>query len=107
MLEGVARKGGTITYGQLMGALGLRTEIPANRALIGTVLDDISRACAREHKPLLPALVHRKTAGIPRPSETFFRFVREELKVTVDDEDQFLQRQLDAVWRAYCVFQRW
>ncbi len=75
MLAERARKGGTITYSDLMRHVGMTANFPNDRKVMGSMLGEISRETAREHGFMLSALAVLKNTGIP--SDSFFEQVED------------------------------
>lgn len=76
-VEGVAASGRSTTYEPVMATIGLRPDMPPHRKEIAIVLEKISRRSFKKRGLLLSALVHRKTAGMTKPSPAFFELAKE------------------------------
>lgn len=88
----VARNRGLTTYGELEPI----AELPA--VSIGPlVLDGISRAEAREGRPMLSAVVVNQDTG--RPGDGFYRLAAEIGRAAIPDPDAFWIEELEALYR--------
>lgn len=99
-LEEVASKRQNVTYEPVMSLVGLRWQTPQDRLTIGRILGAISRQTHAEHGILLTVIVHRKTAGRPRPGEGFFELSLG-LGYEWDDNDEFVEDETEKVWDFY------
>ncbi|MFA4937827.1 hypothetical protein [Brevundimonas sp.] len=64
----------TVEYGKLMAAVGLSSNNPHDRRLIGSALDGLSRDSLKCEGFLISALVVLKSTG--RPSDGFYKLAR-------------------------------
>ena len=98
-LEGVAHKGGTTHYTEVMPLVGLSPKIPNDRLIIGRLLGHLSRDTNRgKHPVLLSALVFNQSLG--RPSDAFFNLA-DELGYTDAYQDGFLAKHLKLIHKRY------
>ena len=98
-LEIVARSRGDITYGPLMGELGLDSTLSKDRNLIAKILEMVSRRSEKESKILLSVLVRRKSRDA-MPGPGFFAMAKS-LGYPFEDSEQFVREQTERVWNYY------
>jgi hypothetical protein len=91
----VARKQGTIFYGQVAPIAGVDTENPHFAALVGRLLDEINEAEASNGRPLLSAIVIGKENNMPGTG--FFACARQLRLYSGRDDLEFWLRELKRV----------
>ena len=103
-VEAYAVQGRSVFYEPVMNAIGMKPSIPRHRLQIGVILGQVSRQTWAEHRILLSVLVHKKTAGTTRPSDSFFDLVRDVQHPEYDDDtdiDAFIDAEMQKVWEHY------
>lgn len=102
ILEEHAKLGSIVFYAQVMNPIGLSTNIPAHRNLIGKILGIISEETHKDKNlgVLLSVLVHKKTAGKTKPSDAFFELA-DSLGYTYEDPNTFVEEQMKRVFEIY------
>ncbi len=98
-----AKSKGLIAYGELMSKIGLNSNVPNDRTIIGRVLGDISSESWKKSKFMLSVLAVLKSTEMP--NSVFFDLA-EELDDTFsfddeDDWDDFFEKQRRKIYRFY------
>ena len=91
----------SIFYDSVMGIIGLKTDIPYDRKIIGEILGDISKDTWNEAGILLSVIVHKKTSGKTRPGSGFFTLANELKCPGRNNEQRFIETQTTAVLKYY------
>ncbi len=98
-LERVATKGETTNYSVVMPLVGLSSQIPNDRLVIGRLLGSVSRnSHAKSGKILLSALVYNQSLN--RPSDAFFGLA-DQLGYEDAYDAEFLKKHVNKIYKRY------
>ncbi len=98
LLEGVAREGSTVTYGEAAReAFGGR--FSARSGALMDLLGEVDRQTYEAENIMIASLVVRADTG--RPGEGYFRFLETLTPDAVADREAAWRREASRVWEAY------